>query len=135
MGTNASKRQAWVDHVAAWSTSEQTQRVYGVAQGLRYHAFDYWRRFVLRQDAPLTPPQRFSGTVLSLDVENVPSAVVDYDRTPLSRDYAYRFIGSRGPCADPHRRHHPIPAQTTKGYVAAINGDLGYALFNKRSKT
>ena len=32
---------------------------------------------------------------LSLDVENVPFAVVDYDRTSLSRDYAYRFIGSR----------------------------------------
>ena len=59
MGTSVSKRQAWVDHVAAWSTSEQTQRVYGAAQGLRYHSFDYWRRFVLRQDAPLTPPQRF----------------------------------------------------------------------------
>ncbi|MGQ0599140.1 ABC transporter permease [Aquabacterium sp.] len=35
------------------------------------------------------------GYGLSLDVENVPFAVVDYDRTSLSRDYAYRFIGSR----------------------------------------
>ena len=35
------------------------------------------------------------GYGFSLDVENIPFAVVDYDRTPLSRDYAYRFIGSR----------------------------------------
>lgn len=35
------------------------------------------------------------GFGLSLDVEKVPFAVVDYDRTPLSRDYAYGFIGSR----------------------------------------
>ena len=35
------------------------------------------------------------GYGLSLDVENVSFAVVDYDRTSLSRDYAYRFIGSR----------------------------------------
>lgn len=35
------------------------------------------------------------GYGLSLDVENLPFAVVDYDRTPASRDYAYRFIGSR----------------------------------------
>ena len=54
MGTSASKRQAWIDHIAAWSASGQTQRAYCAAQGLRYHAFDYWRRFVLKQD---TPPQ------------------------------------------------------------------------------
>jgi len=35
------------------------------------------------------------GYGLSLDVENIPFAVVDYDRSALSRDYAYRFIGSR----------------------------------------
>lgn len=106
------------------------------------------------------------GYGLSLDVENVPFAVVDYDRTPLSRDYAYRFIGSRyfdfkGYAAserelDPllkdnriraaivipahfqrnlraGRAAHvqtlidgtiPSRAQTTKGYVAAINGDF-----------
>lgn len=55
MGTSASKRQAWVDHVAAWSASGQSQRAYCAAQGLRYHAFDYWRRFVLRQNASLIP--------------------------------------------------------------------------------
>jgi ABC-2 type transport system permease protein/ribosome-dependent ATPase len=106
------------------------------------------------------------GYGLSLNVENVPFAVVDYDRTPLSRDYAYRFIGSRyfdfkGYAAserelDPllkdnriraaivippqfqrnlraGRAAHvqtlidgtiPSRAQTTKGYVAAINGDF-----------
>ena len=57
MGTSAAKRQAWIDHVAAWSASGQTQRAYCAAQGLRYHAFDYWRRFVLKRNAPLTPPQ------------------------------------------------------------------------------
>jgi ABC-2 type transport system permease protein/ribosome-dependent ATPase len=35
------------------------------------------------------------GYGLSLDVEKIPFAVVDYDKTAESRDYAYRFIGSR----------------------------------------
>ena len=57
MATSTAKRQAWIDHVAAWSGSGQTQRAYCAAQGLSYHAFDYWRRFVLKQNAPSTPPQ------------------------------------------------------------------------------
>ena len=59
MGTNAATRQVWIDHIATWSASGQTQRGYCEARGLRYHAFDYWRRFVLQQeqDVPLTPPQ------------------------------------------------------------------------------
>lgn len=35
------------------------------------------------------------GYGLSLDVENVPLAISDHDRSALSREYAYRFIGSR----------------------------------------
>lgn len=35
------------------------------------------------------------GYGLSLDVENIPMAVVDHDRSALSREYANRFIGSR----------------------------------------
>lgn len=35
------------------------------------------------------------GYGLSLDVENIPFAVVDRDGSALSRDYTYRFIGSR----------------------------------------
>ena len=35
------------------------------------------------------------GYGLTLDVENIPFAVMDYDRSPASRDYAYRFISSR----------------------------------------
>ncbi len=35
------------------------------------------------------------GYGLTLDVENVPFAVLDYDRSSAGRDYAYRFIGSR----------------------------------------
>ena len=35
------------------------------------------------------------GHGLTLDVENVPFAVLDHDRSPASRDYAYRFISSR----------------------------------------
>jgi ABC-2 type transport system permease protein len=35
------------------------------------------------------------GFGLSLDVENIPLAVVDYDHSAMSRDYAYRFINSR----------------------------------------
>lgn len=35
------------------------------------------------------------GFGLSLDVEHLPFAVVDYDRSAASRDYAYRFISSR----------------------------------------
>lgn len=56
MGTSAAKRQAWIDHVAAWTASGQTQRGYCEAQD---HAFDYWRRFVLKQNAPSTPPAAF----------------------------------------------------------------------------
>ncbi len=51
MGTSAAKRQVWIDHIAAWTADGQSQRAYCAAQGLRYHAFDYWRRFVLRQSA------------------------------------------------------------------------------------
>lgn len=103
------------------------------------------------------------GFGLTLDVENLPFAVVDHDRTPASRDYAYRFISSRyfdfKGYADDERtidrlladnqvrvalvipprfderlsRGEPAPvqviidgtfpmrAQTTQGYVAAIN--------------
>jgi ABC-2 type transport system permease protein/ribosome-dependent ATPase len=35
------------------------------------------------------------GFGLSLDVEDIPMAVVDYDRSALSREYAHRFIDSR----------------------------------------
>lgn len=35
------------------------------------------------------------GYGLSLDVENVPVAIADHDRSALSREYTYRFIGSR----------------------------------------
>lgn len=103
------------------------------------------------------------GFGLSLDVEHLPFAVVDYDRSAASRDYAYRFISSRyfdfkGYAGDaraldslladnrirmalviPERfaehlaRGEPAPvqvlidgtfpmrAQTTQGYVVAIN--------------
>jgi hypothetical protein len=57
MGISTVKRQAWVEHIAAWVASGQTQRAYCDAQELRYFAFDYWRRFVLKQNALLTPPQ------------------------------------------------------------------------------
>ena len=56
MGTSATKHQAWIDHIAAWAASGQTQRAYCAAQELSYHTFDDGRRFVLRQDAPSTPP-------------------------------------------------------------------------------
>lgn len=35
------------------------------------------------------------GFGLSLDVENIPLAVVDHERTPLSREYVHRFTDSR----------------------------------------
>jgi ABC-2 type transport system permease protein/ribosome-dependent ATPase len=35
------------------------------------------------------------GYGLTLDVENIPFSVLDYDRSSASRDYAHRFIGSR----------------------------------------
>ena len=35
------------------------------------------------------------GYGLSLDVENIPFAVVDHDRSAMSRDYLHRFIDSR----------------------------------------
>ena len=35
------------------------------------------------------------GYGLSLDVEHIPFALVDHDKSSLSRDYGYRFISSR----------------------------------------
>jgi ABC-2 type transport system permease protein/ribosome-dependent ATPase len=35
------------------------------------------------------------GYGVNLDVERLPFAVLDYDRSAMSRDYSYRFIGSR----------------------------------------
>lgn len=110
------------------------------------------------------------GYGLSLDVENVPFAVVDYDKTTQSREYAYGFIDSRyfnfkGYAASERelepllkdnkiraaivippgfqedlsagRPTHvqtlidgtiPSRAQTTKGYIAAIDGNFNMEL-------
>lgn len=110
------------------------------------------------------------GYGLSLDVENIPFAVVDRDGSSLSRDYAYRFIDSRyfqfkgysnderelAPLLSDNtlravivipehfeenllagRPAHvqtlidgtfPFRAQTTKGYVIAINSALSMQL-------
>lgn len=35
------------------------------------------------------------GYGLARDVEHVPAAIIDHDRTPSSRDYAQRYVGSR----------------------------------------
>ena len=76
MGTSAAKRQAWIDHIAAWTASGQTQRAYCAAQGLSYHAFDYWRRFVLKQDASSTPPQNMPtpAAFIPIVAASVPAA-------------------------------------------------------------
>lgn len=73
MGTNAATRQAWIDHVAAWAASGQTQRAYCEAQGLRYFAFDYWRRFVRKQNAPSIPPQNVPAAFIPLVAASVPA--------------------------------------------------------------
>lgn len=45
----------------------------------------------------LMPPMMMLvfGYGMSQDVEHVPFVIVDYDHTPFSRDYAYRYIASR----------------------------------------
>ena len=110
------------------------------------------------------------GYGLSLDVENIPFAVVDQDRSPLSRDYIHRFSDSRyfdflgyveresdldplladsrirlGLVIPPRFEEQlrgdrpvavqalidgmfPFRAQTTKGYLAAINAELNQEL-------
>lgn len=110
------------------------------------------------------------GYGLSLDVEHIPFVIVDQDRSALSRDYSYGFIGSRyfdfkGYAANERdlepllkdskirvaliippgfqrnlhagRAAHvqtiidgtiPARAQTTKGYVAAINSYFSMGL-------
>jgi ABC-2 type transport system permease protein len=110
------------------------------------------------------------GYGLSLDVENIPLAILDYDRSAMSRDYAYRFIGSRyfdfkGYSADERDLRvlltdnrvraaiivppdfeknllagrpsavqtlidgtFPFRAQTTKGYIIAINSAVNMDL-------
>ncbi|WP_028316799.1 ABC transporter permease [Desulfatibacillum aliphaticivorans] len=113
------------------------------------------------------------GYGLSMDVEDIPMAVLDQDNTPLSRDYAYRFMGSRyfdfkgmtpslkqaepllldnklrliliipdkfqeniiaGRTAEVQTiidGTFPFRAQTSKGYVAAINGEANMELLAK----
>ncbi len=103
------------------------------------------------------------GYGLSLDVEGIPLVILDEDHSSVSRDYAYRFIGSRyfdfrgyvtsdrelGPLLTENRIRaaivippefekrlrsgrsvavqtlidgtFPFRAQTTKGYIVAIN--------------
>ncbi len=110
------------------------------------------------------------GYGLSLDVEHIPFAVVDYDRSAESRDYIHRFADSRyfelvGHARDARELERlladsrirmgmvipdqfqrriaagrpvavqilidgvfPYRAQTTKGYVAAINGYVNETL-------
>ncbi len=110
------------------------------------------------------------GYGLSLDVEHIPFAVVDYDRTADSRDYIHRFADSRYFDYQGHARDarelerllarsrirvglvipdqfqrrlaagrpvavqalidgvFPYRAQTTKGYVAAINAHVNETL-------
>ncbi|GAB6096607.1 ABC transporter permease [Desulfatiferula olefinivorans] len=107
------------------------------------------------------------GYGLSLDVEHIPFTIVDHDKSALSRDYGYRFIGSRyfdfmGYCGRERQLDtliakgriraavvippgfektltegravavqtlidgtFPFRAQTTKGYVIAINSAAG----------
>lgn len=77
MGTSAVKRQAWIDHVAAWSASGQTQRAYCEAQELRYFAFAYWRRFVRKQDASSTPPQNVPTPIAFIPVVAASSPAPD----------------------------------------------------------
>ncbi len=110
------------------------------------------------------------GFGLSFDVENIPLAIVDRDRSALSRDYAHRFIDSRyfdfkgygsdekalEPLLTSNRLRaviiipehfekillsgrpaevqtlidgtFPFRAQTTKGYVIAINAAVNIEL-------
>ncbi|WP_137938542.1 ABC transporter permease [Chitinivorax sp. B] len=62
------------------------------------------------------------GYGLSLDVEDIPFAVVDYDRTAESRDYAYRFIDSRyfdfqGYVQDEHALAHLLSQNTIRAAI------------------
>ena len=61
------------------------------------------------------------GLGMNLDVENIPLAIVDYDHSPESRDYAYRMIDSRyfdfkGYLHDEHQ----IPKLISRGDVRAV---------------
>ena len=113
------------------------------------------------------------GYGLSLDVENIPMAIVDYDGTAASRDYANKFIDSRyfqflgyahderelTPLLTGNRIRaaiiipeyfeknllsgrpaqvqtlidgtFPFRAQTTKGYIIAINSAVSAALLTE----
>lgn len=61
------------------------------------------------------------GYGLSLDVENIPMAVVDHDRSPLSRELAHRFMDSRyfafKGYADDERQ---LTDQITQGKLRAV---------------
>lgn len=93
MGTNAAKRQAWIDHVAAWSASGQTQRGYCEAHALSYHAFDYWRRFVLKQGAPLTPPQSLTPPAAFIPVVALAPFAPDCAATDCGGVIEVRLVG------------------------------------------
>ena len=92
-GTSAATRQAWVDHVAAWAASGQTQRAYCEAQGLRYFAFDYWRRFVLKQDASSTPPQNVPPPTAFIPVVALAPSATDCASTDCGGVIEVRLVG------------------------------------------
>jgi len=66
------------------------RRVQAIARKEYYHLIRDFRSLYLAFIIPLLLILLF-GYALSLDVEHIPTAVVDHDRTPESRDFIRRL--------------------------------------------
>ncbi len=55
INSNALTRDEWLNHIAAWADSKQTQANYCKAQGLSYHSFGYWRQAYLSEKKSKQP--------------------------------------------------------------------------------
>jgi len=70
-----------------------TRKIQAIARKEYYHLIRDFRSLYLAFIIPLLLILLF-GYALSLDVENIPTAVVDHDRTPESRDFIHRLDAS-----------------------------------------